>query len=221
MMSLAKWWHALDELIFPSAPPCPLCGHGVSLVVGACSSCLDSLAIKWEKGEVQGYSYFSLFPYQGFARDLIHQMKFQSGYDIASAFGYFLGLACREEPDLAKVDLLVPVPLHLTRLGERGFNQATVLADKIGRVCKRPVNEQLVRTRQTVPQSGLSSTERKKNLQGAFTVLPGVSFQGKQCLIVDDVITSGHTFSAVAHVIKHYGGEPLGVFLSRTEIYEE
>mgnify|MGYP000881335734 FL=1 len=189
--------------------------------MGACQSCLDSLAIGWKEGEAYGYPHFSLFPYQGFARDLVHKMKFQSGYEIACTLGKFLGLASREEPRLAPVDLLVPVPLHPSRMQERGFNQAGVLADKISRALRRPINEHVVRIRQTAPQSGLTATTRKKNLQGAFAVLPGADFQGKQCLIVDDVITSGYTFSTVARVIEQYGGKPLGVFASRTEIYEE
>lgn len=220
-MGLAKWWRALDELIFPPNPPCPLCGQRASLLVGACQSCLHSLAIGWKEGEAYGYPHFSLFPYQGFARDLVHKMKFQSGYEIACTLGKFLGLASREEPRLAQVDLLVPVPLHPSRMQERGFNQAGVLADKISRALRRPINEHVVRIRQTAPQSGLAATTRKKNLQGAFAVLPGADFQGKQCLIVDDVITSGYTFSTVARVIEQYGGKPLGVFASRTEIYEE
>lgn len=221
MKPFVKWWRALDELIFPPQPPCPLCGQRTSLPVGVCQICLESLAINWQRGQAHGYTYFSLFPYQGFARDLLHKMKFQGGYEIACALGLLLGLALREEPELAKVELLIPVPLHPNRLQERGFNQATVLADKISSVWKRPISEKLVRVRQTAPQSGLPSTKRKRNLRGAFAVLPGVNFQDKYCLIVDDVITSGYTFSTAAHVIEQYGGKPLGVFVSRTEILEE
>ncbi len=188
------------------------------MALGACKVCLDSLAIRWEEREMKGDSCFSLFPYQGFGRDLIHRMKFQSGYEIAVTLGLFLGLAAREEPKLAKVDVLVPVPLSEHRLEKRGFNQAMILADTMKEVWKRPVCNHVVRTRETETQSGLSLTKRKHNVRGAFAVLPGFDFRNKHCLIVDDVITSGSTFYSLSRLIEDYGGRPMGVFAARTEI---
>lgn len=218
MRQLGDWWQALGHLLLPPVSPCGLCGEHPSLPVGACRGCLDSLAISWERREVQGCSYFSLFPYQGFGRDLIHKMKFQSGFEIAETLGFFLGLAAREEPELATVDLLVPVPLARGRLEKRGFNQAEILADTIREVWKRPVCTYVIRKRETHSQSGLSSRARRHNVRGAFAMLPGCDFRDKHCLIVDDVITSGSTFSSLAKLIQDYGGKPMGVFVARTEI---
>lgn len=221
MRLLRDLWHALEELILPATPLCGLCAEYPSLPVGACKACLDSLAIRWEKREVQGYSCFSLFPYQGFGRDLIHRLKFQSALEIACTLGSFLGLAAREEPELAKVDVLLPVPLHQGRLEQRGFNQAAILCDYMRKLWKRPVCDHVVRARQTRTQSGLSATKRQKNLQRAFAVLPGFDFQDKYCLIVDDVITSGHTFVSVAQLLEEYGGRPMGIFAARTEKWKD
>lgn len=221
MKPLAKWLMALENLIFLPSYPCPFCGEELDSDLAVCTRCLGSLSIGWRKDQLHGYYYFSLFPYQGFARDLIHQMKFQSGYELAHAFGELLALACQEERDLAKTNLVIPVPLHTGRLTERGFNQATILADRIGKMCKWQMHEGFVRTKSTLPQSGLSLAERQKNLRGAFSLLPGVSLAGKLCLIVDDVITSGSTFRTIAQEVERYGGQPLGVFLSRTEIFKE
>ena len=218
MKALIKWWQALEHLLFPPNPLCGLCAEYPSGSVGICQSCLDSLVISWEKRVIQGYSCFSLFPYQGYGRELVHRLKFQNGYAIACTFGILLGLAAREEPELAKVDVLVPVPLGPGRLRERGFNQAAILADNISGIWKRPVCNQIVRIRETKVQSGLSSRKRKENMQGAFAILPNFNFQGKHCLVVDDVITSGYTFSAIARLIEQYGGIPQGLFIARTEI---
>jgi len=216
--TLSNWLQALEHLLLPPVPLCGLCGERARLPVGACKSCLDSLAISWRKREVQGYQCFSLFPYQGYGRDLVHRMKFQSGYEIAVTLGLFLGLAAREEPALAKVDILVPMPLSPGRLEIRGFNQAALLADNIKGVWKRPVSSCVLRTRETKSQSGLSLIERKRNVQGAFALLPGFDLRHRTCLIVDDVITSGHTFLAIAKLIEDYGGKPMGIFAARTEI---
>lgn len=216
--ALRDWWQALEHLILPPVPLCGLCGEQPRLPVGACRGCLDSLAISWQGREVEGHLCFSLFPYQGYGRDLIHRMKFQRGYQIAFTLGFFMGLAAREEPALAQVDILVPVPLSPGRLEKRGFNQAALLADNIRGVWKRQVCAAAVRTRETKSQSGLSLTERKRNVQGAFALLPGFDLRKKTCLIVDDVITSGNTFSALARLIEDYGGRPMGIFAARTEI---
>lgn len=221
MSSLRRFYLALDELIFPKRKVCPLCKERPSLVITVCQACLDSLAIIWKKGTIQDRPYFSLFPYQGFARDLIHSMKYQNGYELAQVFGYFLGLAAQEEFALQKTDVLVPVPLSAERLEQRGFNQAMLLADTISTVWKRPITKNVIRIRNTKPQSELSNQKRKVNLDGAFAVLPGFNLKNKHCLIIDDVITSGHTFASLAQVIEGYGGYPLGLFLARTEITKE
>lgn len=221
MKQLRKLWQSMEALFFAPPLPCGLCSERPSLPVGACQSCLDSLALSWERRDVWGYPYFSLFPYQGHGRDLIHRMKFQGGYEIGVTFGHFLALAAQEEPELAKVDVLIPVPIATDRLLQRGFNQALLLADTMSSTWKRPLCEQIIKVRGTKPQSELSSAKRKKNLQGAFRVLPGFSFKDKVCLVVDDVITSGHTFFAVAQIIEKYGGHPLGIFVARTEMQEE
>lgn len=218
MKNLHNWWTALEQLLLPPNRLCGLCAEYPSLPVGACKSCLDSLSISWKKRSLHSYSCYSLFPYQGYGRELIHRLKFQAGYDIACTFGTFLGLAAREEPELAKVDVLVPVPLSLGRLEQRGFNQAEILADNINKVWKKQISKNVIRVRETKSQSGLSLREREQNMQGVFAIVPGFNFGGKNCLIVDDVVTSGYTFLALARLIEQYGGIPSGLFVARTEI---
>lgn len=221
MINLRDWRRAVGQLFFPANSLCAFCAKMPELPIGICDNCLRSIPISWQKHILFDFPCFSLVAYQGYVRDLIHQMKFQNGYDIACAFGFLLGLASREEPDLQQVDLILPVPLHENRMAVRGFNQTAILADNIIKAWKRPVFRHLIRVRDTKPQSGLSSKKRRNNLSGAFAVLPGFDFQGKRCLIVDDVTTSGHTFTEVARLVEQYGGYPLGLFVARTEVIKE
>lgn len=216
-MTLFDWLRTLDDLIFPAVPLCAFCRERKISSVGCCVACLDSLAVDWQQGEAHGYSYYSLLPYQGFTRDQIHKMKYLDGWEIACTFGFLLALALREEPSLRKIDYLVPVPLHFNRFSQRGFNQAAVIADSIKGGWKRSVFAGVVRLKETGMQSGLSLKERRRNLRGAFGMLPGRSLRGKHCLVIDDVITSGFTFRAMAQLIVDYGGKPQGVFVARTE----
>ncbi|HHY09654.1 MAG TPA: ComF family protein, partial [Firmicutes bacterium] len=167
--------------------------------------------------QAHGYPYYSLLPYQGFARAKIHKMKYLAGFEIAQTFGFLMALALREEPELNKIDYLVPVPLHFSRFSQRGFNQAAVIADNISRGWGKTVFDGVIRLKKTDAQAKLSLQLRQANLKGAFGLLPGHSLQGKRCLIIDDVITSGFTFQAMAQLIVNYGGKPQGAFLARTQ----
>lgn len=218
MKEVRNWLLALDELFFPRPLECVFCGERPGTNLGPCRTCLDSLAIAWQRMEVQGYPCFSLVPYRGFARDLIHKMKYHGGYRIAQGFSRLLGLALREELSVSRSGLLVPVPLHASRLEKRGFNHAALLADGISKVWRLPVSSRVVRVRPTKPQSGLTASQRRRNLRGAFALVPGENWQGRQIVIVDDVITSGYTFSTVADLAAAQGGRPLGVFVARTEM---
>ncbi len=69
------------------------------------------------------------------------------------------------------------------------------------------------------PEGGLCPCAGgRRNLRGAFALVPGENWQGRQIVIVDDVITSGYTFSTVADLAAAQGGRPLGVFVARTEM---
>ena len=214
---MLDWIRAFDDLLFPKASICALCTDRFALPIGCCDTCFQSLAVHWRIEQIHGYGYGSLFSYQGFARDLIHRMKYQNDYDSAVTLGRLLGLALREEPSFADVDCIIPIPLHPERQHKRGFNQSAVLADNIIKQWKRPIFTSIVRVKNTVSQSGLDFRARKANVRGAFAVLPGTNLQRKKCLIVDDVITSGWTFQSAAQLIEGYGGTPVGVFLARAE----
>jgi ComF family protein len=105
-----------------------------------------------------------------------------------------------------RMDLVVPVPLHLKRLGQRGFNQSAVMAGALGRRLDLPVRfDMLVRNQWTEPQTRLSRKERLENVKGAFEVSDRSSGKGHHILIVDDVFTTGTTLSECAKTLKAAG----------------
>jgi ComF family protein len=142
---------------------------------------------------------------------LLKRLKFSSELAIAPLLAGLLAehIAARAAP---LPDLLLAVPLHRTRLRERGFNQATLLATRLGRRLGVPVASQVcLRRRATQPQSLLSPTARRLNLRNAFAVqqrLPAA-----HVAIIDDVMTTGHTAGELAQALKQAGAECVEVWV--------
>ncbi|MFN4023266.1 MAG: ComF family protein [Hyphomonas sp.] len=117
---------------------------------------------------------------------------------------------------VAEADLIVPVPLHYTRLVSRGFNQSAWLAQAIGKAGGRPVSvDALKRTRRTPSQAGLSTRRRRRNVSGAFAVRHRAlkQIQGAQVLLVDDVLTTGATLNACVRALKRAGARQIDVLV--------
>ena len=120
-------------------------------------------------------------------------------------------------PDL-NVDVVVPVPLHRSRLRAREFNQSLLLADRVGQYLMRPVSTiDLVRVTATEPQTALTRSERLRNLRRAFHVRNDVPFAGRHVLLVDDVFTTGTTVNECAKALRMAGAESISALtLART-----
>lgn len=113
-------------------------------------------------------------------------------------------LLARLEAEAAAVDLLVPVPLHRSRLRERGYNQSLELARPLARrLGVAVVTTGIRRSRATAAQTGLSREAREKNVRRAFTV--ECHLENRRVAIVDDVMTSGATIEALARVLRRAG----------------
>ena len=109
-------------------------------------------------------------------------------------------------------DAVVPVPLHLTRLRWRGFNQAVLIARSLALHHQCPLERfALERTRATDPQVGLSGEARKRNVAGAFRLRPGWEARGKRILLVDDVFTTGATVRECASILLGAGAQRVEV----------
>jgi ComF family protein len=111
-------------------------------------------------------------------------------------------------------DLVVPVPLHRSRLNERGFNQADVVARAIGRISGLSIEyhclERMKQTRRH--RIGMDAKERAKSVRGAFLVVRPGMVAGRSVLICDDVMTSGSTVGEVARCLARSGATRVSAF---------
>jgi len=112
-------------------------------------------------------------------------------------------------------DIAAPVPLHVARLRERGFNQALLLARVPARRFGIRVDAGLlIRVRDTPPQVGLTEADRRRNVRRAFAVRPGRSVEGLRILLIDDVCTSAATARACAAVLREHGAASVDVLVA-------
>jgi len=139
----------------------------------------------------------------------IQRLKYARRRALADALGHLLAARYPFAADA----LLIPVPLHVTRLRERGFNQAVLLARRLGRMRKLTVaSRALVRTRATHAQPGLGAVARRRNLADAFALRPGTTVAGLAVVLVDDVLTTGSTADACAAVLLAAGASRVDVY---------
>ena len=107
------------------------------------------------------------------------------------------------------IDEIVPVPVHNKRLKKRGYNQAAIIAEEVGKLMGIPVYEDMIiRIKNTKPQKKLNDEERIKNIKGAF-VIKNEYKPGKNVLIIDDIYTTGTTIRQIAQIMKASGAEKL------------
>ena len=198
----------LAEIHPTRAPQCVLCGDRLAAAAllmgdGRCSNCRDS-APDFDRA-------LSFGEYEAGLRGLIHLLKYERVTPVAAPLGRMLAHTMTELSGSANAALLViPVPLHKGRRRSRGFNQSELLAhaavsclpDKL-----EVLNGALLRQRDTVSQVGLSREERIQNVRDAFCVAQPGRVNGRDILLVDDVMTTGTTLSECARVLKQAGAK--------------
>ncbi|VAX16928.1 hypothetical protein MNBD_NITROSPINAE04-110 [hydrothermal vent metagenome] len=141
--------------------------------------------------------------YEGAVRELIHKFKYQGASGLARILAK-LG-ECKIVPWLAGYSgaVMIPVPLHRSKLLSRGYNPPYLLALRFARMAGLKVVEgSLRRIRNTRPQFGLKADERIKNVKGAFKVLNRNDIKGRTVIVFDDVYTTGATMDACCKAIK-------------------
>jgi ComF family protein len=143
------------------------------------------------------------FAYDGAARAAVLTLKFKSGRYLAPLMGEFLRAELRRRP--LQADVVVPVPLATARLRQRGFNQAQLLAAEVAEVVRGTVVANALSREERQAQQTLRAADRLVNLEGAFSCAATNEVQGRRILLIDDVVTTGATFSACADALAKAG----------------
>jgi ComF family protein len=210
----------LIDWLFP--PRCLACHRFLSERAGFCRHC------RWPHAEPSCQHFggdrscrkvFAAGRYEGVLLEMILRLKYRNEESLA----HYLGQKMAEEvagevEERGIYDLILPVPLHCSRLRKRGFNQALLLAREVGKRLQVPVDPFLfVKTRKTRPQAALKGEERQKNLKNVFLVKHPEKIREKKILLIDDVYTTGATVEEAASVLLKAGaGKVEALVLART-----
>lgn len=156
--------------------------------------------------------------YESALMDAIHRFKYKGQIASGDALGDIMASRTYDSLNIAGFDVIMPVPLHRAKLRQRGFNQALILARRVARKYRIPVDFlSLRRTKPTPAQVDLSGDERRKNVKGAFAVNKKQSVKEKRILLIDDVYTTGSTVKECARALMRAGASEVAVLtLART-----
>jgi ComF family protein len=187
--AFCRWCELATEPV--PRPGCPQCGEpdGRGRRCGRCRARRPPFT-----------SSFAAFLHEGPLARAIHRFKYEGHSELGVPLGQALARA--SGPWLAALPSpeLVPIPLHVTRLRRRGYDQTGLLSQTLARVTRLPLRAQaLQRTRATLRQVGLTEAQRTLNVAGAFQASPTVA--GRTIVLVDDVVTTGATVRAAAEAV--------------------
>jgi competence protein ComFC len=187
---------------------CEVCGD-ISVPKGVCKRCQS------EKPDFT--SVRSWATYEGPIRNTVRRLKYKGDFSLGASLAKLMipALQATKWP----VDIVMPVPLSLARLSERGYNQAALIARFIAAGLQVPyVEKGLIKVRNTRSQVGLQFEERKANVVGAFEAVEEHA-TGKRILVIDDVTTSGSTLRECAKALKHAGSSDVYGYTFARAIY--
>jgi ComF family protein len=184
-----------------TAAACPRCAAPVGENVSLCGRCQQ------EPPAFQ--AAVAPFAYRPPLDRLIVGLKFHGRLHVSRSLGLLLArelAGCAELPEV-----IMPIPLHRSRLRERGYNQALEIARATGKALALPVDgSSLVRVRATAPQTELPRALRRRNVRGAFALAKPVG--RRRVALLDDVMTSGATANEAALTLLRAGVERVSVW---------
>ena len=197
-----------SELRFITAPICRCCGVPLGSAAAGepiCEECVDQDR-KFDRAR-------AALRYEGIGRRLVLRFKHNDRIEVSATMARWMEQAGGAM--LEGTELLVPVPMHRWRLVHRGYNQAAILARRIGQTNSIPCFPDLLRKRHaTVSQQGLNAAQRKINITSdVFEVSKRhrEAVEGRRIILIDDVLTTSATVSACAGVLIEAGAAAVDV----------
>lgn len=197
---------SIFELVFPSVNLCLICKSDDEKIEDfLCESCKSNIDIVNKEvflnPELIEKCYYTTI-YDRFMKDVIKRYKFNRNSYLYKPLGSLLVDTIYKKSLDKKIDLITFVPSHRRKEAIRGYNQSELLADFVAKELSIPLTKSLVKKNNTFDQHFLDKSTRKTNLKDAFKVKNRQDIQGKNVLLIDDIITSGSTIEECARELS-------------------
>jgi len=160
-------------------------------------------------GRVETQHGAALFKFikEGIIQEVVHKIKYKGRDDLIYSFGQQFGAKLLSSDLFKPIDLILPIPVHRSRLRKRGFNQSEVFSQGISDIIKRPVESDCLRkTNKSNSQTKKSRVDRFQNVLESFELCKPEKLQNKAILLVDDVLTTGATIEAAFKILNSVSG---------------
>ncbi len=224
-MAIKRYIHDLASLFFPRA----CLGCDTPLVYGErliCTNCWYHLPYThahrdtqnvgarqlWGRVPVAAVASYLYFVDSSRVKRIMHHFKYRRCPQVGELLGSRYGDLLKETAPFNQADIIVPVPLHPSKLRDRGYNQSAFFAKGLSASMGRAVEEHaLARHQATESQTRKSRYQRYENTVDTFSVRGREAIAGKHVLLVDDVLTTGATLEACAHVLLVGGAAKVSI----------
>lgn len=220
-----KWFKHFLDIIYPRT--CEACGEalfgGENLI---CTNCmidlprtnshiqrLDKVSNRfWGKIPVTDTITFMKFSKKGKVQKLLHELKYRNKPEVGKYLGKIYGVDLKAVDFDKKIDLIIGVPLHPTKLIQRGYNQADCIAEGLSDALNIPFETNAVkRLIHTSTQTKKSRIERFNNVENIFEVIDVEKIKNKRIAIVDDVLTTGSTIESLGITLLNAEAKEISV----------
>ena len=224
MMKVIQYIKDFFNLFFPDL--CVACNsHLVNQEKLVCTKCLYNLPktkfhvskenpvaqLFWGRTTIERATAFFYFNKGSQYQQMMHKFKYHGYKEIGQVLGRYFGSNIKES-DFSNIDIIIPVPLHKSKLKKRGYNQSDWIGMGLSETLEKPFNDSiLIRNVATETQTRKSRFERWKNVENIFTISNQASIEGKHVLLVDDVVTTGSTLEACANSILEVKGTKVSI----------
>ncbi len=164
----------------------------------------------YKKNIISGFTSFYVFEKDKELQHIIHSLKYNGRFLTGIFLGKLLGEKIKKDIQSWNIDLILPVPLHQLKKAERGFNQSFYISKGLSKELNIPYGSGIIkRKRYTQSQTKMNFAERQKNIDEAFKVKNNKKIEGKNILLIDDVITTGATISECGKVLLNCGANKI------------
>lgn len=205
-------WDKLINILYPNQ--CMICGK--SKEDSICVRCYKTLELntKIDRYKDKNFNeHLYIFKYERKIRNVIIDYKFN---DKAYLNNFFVKIILKNKKICRKIknyDIIIPVPIHIKRKRQRGYDQSELIARKIAEYLKLElIINCLIKQKSTVPQSSLTKKQRLENVKQVYKIINKQKIKDKRIILFDDIYTTGATANECAKVLKEEGAKEVLIF---------